>query len=127
MDDRSLTSTSAEELARDLTYTRRFDTAVGFKENERKRQMWDRTDRPPKRIEHLGIVATPADATKPISLRGGWDKLLHTAIRALGAVPGGAEIRARLAVAYIRPLALLRAITRSTNKWWCYGRWWAQH
>eukprot|EP00959_Pyramimonas_sp_CCMP1952_P051791 1082754-Pyramimonas_sp.AAC.1 len=64
--------------------------------------MWDRTDQQPKQIEHLGIVATPADATKPISLRGGWDKL-HTATRALGTVPGGAEIRARLAVAYIRP------------------------
>ena len=142
MDDRSLTNTTRELVQDDLAFTEKFDQEVGFTENQGKRQLWSRDDDPPQLIEHLGVQCRPTDSEYPIIPRKGWQQV-YQAIETLGSIPGGSDVRERLAVSYIRPLwywaspllapvpedvprLLHRAIVRSSSEWWCQGRWWAQ-
>ncbi|CAK0795674.1 unnamed protein product, partial [Prorocentrum cordatum] len=63
MDDRAIVSTSPDALAIDIADTQSFDRRVGFVENIGKRQQWSDQDVVPRRIEHLGVHATPTDSS----------------------------------------------------------------
>ena len=103
MDDRTLVAVSTQALDDDLALTERFDQECGFRENASKRQRWSEDDEEPSRVEHLGLTAVPTNVHEPILPKHGWEKLYH-AIKILHTIPGGFQLRIRLAVAYIRPL-----------------------
>ncbi|CAK0790040.1 unnamed protein product [Prorocentrum cordatum] len=105
MDNRAIVSTSPGALATDIADTQSFDRRVGFVENIGKRQHWSDQDVVPRRIEHLGVLATPTDSSFGIIPRQGWAKL-ETSIAVLASIPGSNQVRLKLAFAYIRPLWL---------------------
>ena len=73
----------------------------GFKEDEGKRQHWDK--KTGQRVELLDLTCGPADPSKPLLPRGGWSKLEATT-QALGSAPCGQLIRENIALAFTRPL-----------------------
>lgn len=159
VDDRSLkvrdgVESPADELARALAATQRFDAAIGVRENARKRQEWAGAED----CEHLGLrvqgccgAAATADAADPEALprpfrepvpRDGWTPV-STAIARMAMVPAAQHVRECLAATFVltkwlwsAPLApmppasivqrLGDAILRTNCTWWCRARFWAE-
>jgi hypothetical protein len=151
-DDRSLKirkeDATTEEQAVQLRgeaieVTRRFDEAIGLKENEKKRQEWVGF----QRVEHLGLrLAGLEDNVCNIILpapRDGWEPVF-TAVKKLNGMPGGIATRSKAATMFISPMTrwalpliepapatlakdLWQAITATRCKWWCQGRFWMEN
>ena len=142
MDDRSLVASSQATLDADIATTDVFDDKTGSEENVGKRQLWRRGDK--KKIEHLGIEATPDDPTVPILPAAGWGKLA-ACLKKIGSIGGSSRAtRKKLVACYAKPLwswasplfslppketvaAAMKAIVNSKAKWWCKGQFWADH
>ena len=148
MDDRSIAvirQGSRGLLNRALEFTRQFDSALGFAENNDKTQIWSHSDPPPLQgfpLEHLGLRHNPGRPDQLTQVRDP-DKA-PDAISRLGRCPGGIPMRCRLATAFINPLfdwaspllppgsaddvtRLFQALTNAKATWWCKNRLWCQH
>ena len=94
-------------------------------------------------MEHLGLRCKSAggESTELPVPRDGWGPV-EEALRRLGLIPGGQEVREKLLVSFIvpkwrwaAPLAeappasfvrtVEQVVRRSASTWWCKGRWWA--
>jgi hypothetical protein len=121
-----------------LLATSEFGRALHIKEHTGKRQLWATVD---DVVEHLGLLSKPLCPTTPIQPQDGWAKLT-TLVSNLAAVPGAAAMRKRLAMCSVvpeyqwaTPLLSLpppaftrtarQAIMRTSCKWWCEFRWYA--
>ena len=88
-------------------------------------------------------MATPDEPTEDITPAAGWLKL-EKCLKKISTIRGPRETRCKLLVAYAKPLwnwcspvfALppmetvkntMKALIRSHCRWWCKGRFWAQH
>ena len=101
MDDRSLVASSWKQLQEDIEDTNRFDEETGALENEGKRQVWRRGEA--KKIEHIGIMATPDNPSEDITPAAGWQKL-ERCLKKISSIRGPRETRCKLVVAYAKPL-----------------------
>jgi hypothetical protein len=127
--------TAALQFAADI-----FDRPIGLRENVKKRQRWSGS----ADAEHLGVRAVgssnPAHAA-PCKLRDGWEPIIAVAMR-LSHIPGALEVRERIAASCVLPMArwaapfieppplaldraVMRAVVRTGNTWWCLARFWA--
>jgi hypothetical protein len=148
VDDRSLKAVEAPDgtQARDsiqaaLELTSRIDSAIGCKENVKKRQVWEAE----QTAEHLGVraAANSSLARPPLPKpRDGWQAIADST-KALATIPGGRENREKLcAIAVVSkyrwaapfverpPKSLVedtfRALIDSKCTWWDKGRFWAE-
>ena len=86
IDDRSLRAHNKVALECALRLTKSFDVAVGLKQHPKELQVWGLGDS----VEHLGVVATmtKTNMCRPVSLRGGWQRVLDL-FSLLPRLPGG--------------------------------------
>ena len=136
VDDRSLRAYNKVALDRALHLTKPFDVAVGLKQHPKKLQVWGLGDS----VEHLGVVATITNLCRPVSLRGGWQRVFDL-FSLLPRLPGGLTVREAAARCFIKPVwswclpylqvppqALakhaMQALLCTACTWWCRGRFW---
>ena len=136
IDDRSLRAHNKAALERALRLTKTFDVAVGLKQHPKKLQVWGLGDS----VEHLGVVATITNLCRPVSLRGGWQRVFDL-FSLLPRLPGGLTIREAATRCFIKPVwswclpylqvppqALakhaMQALLCTACTWWCRGRSW---
>ena len=116
------------------------DRSIGVAENLSQRQEWVAGQNHP--VEHLGLKVYLGDPSALTLPRDDWSAV-EEVINRLSAITGTANVRERLASAFVLPKArwgcpftspppghcaraLFRAILSTRCTCWCQGRWWVQ-